>query len=240
MFFCWYRLYIVHLDPFLHFLRSKLRLCVETIMSCPLKQKEKSLQASQIDSPPFVSFISDELAQENEEVSINVAGRYVEVKGERFPFDMPDLTYEIYKGGGIIQMYKEMGSKVRIGYIVVTLSLHFCNERDIFVRQIGQIWCLYAPLKSSPSTCIRFVKHTELCALGISRAKWTLKPYRRRCGSEAGSAARKVWCSGLKFSKWTEAEVLENRKIEAKHSEAGAYGTSFRKNIEVNSHKCSK
>ena len=60
--------------------------------------------------------ISDEqfyaLAQEGAEVDIDVDGQQVRVGGQAFPFELSPIQQQIYRQGGVIQMYKESGPQL--------------------------------------------------------------------------------------------------------------------------------
>ena len=52
------------------------------------------------------------LAQENEEVAIDVDNEVVTVAGKSFPFQLSPIQKQIYRQGGVIQMYRESGPQL--------------------------------------------------------------------------------------------------------------------------------
>ena len=52
------------------------------------------------------------LAQENEEVAIDVDNEVVTVAGKSFPFSLSPIQKQIYRQGGVIQMYRESGPQL--------------------------------------------------------------------------------------------------------------------------------
>ena len=52
------------------------------------------------------------LAQENEEVAIDVDNEVVTVCGKSFPFSLSPIQKQIYRQGGVIQMYRESGPQL--------------------------------------------------------------------------------------------------------------------------------